>query len=616
MKTKLFLQLGLFTALFAACATSDDEELTSQQNQKRGMVKTEFTIAFPQNTTGVTRMSDDMVQLTAQTDLTKFRGINEIELYPFSAAAEDVKAGTTIPDRITLYGNTTGTVSPNGISGNENQIASSGALYTGSRSHLYQNVDIPIATKSFIFYGVAAGTDPAWEQGALTKVTADEATTLAGITFKPNSIFTGTSVGSNGTTIAEYMTAIAKTTTGTGVGAKAWKDTPNVGLRALYNNFISIKTGAWANVKAAVQKMYTNLEPKDGDNAETQAMKAAIRASIAPADGTANSYGVSQSGGTLSFAKDYDNYPADLHLPDGAAYLSWSVSGEKFDALTTNENTGMNTTPLSNFVHPASLYYFVKSDIKTSQKTKASYDNNDTWATITSDTNYEEGTEVTSKTRSIVIKDAVQYAVGRLDVKVKAAASVKDHADNVISLTKTVGETETNCFPITGVLIGGQKAVDFEFHQVSDADATKYTIYDSQVDDGGTRYLSSTQTTAIHTLVLETAAYTSDDDANAKVPIAIEFQNNSGEVFTGYQGEYIFPGCKFYLIGTLNPYKSEADTYKKAFMQDFTTTAELNIQSLANAHSTLPDMSVPSLELGLSIDMTWNPGVTYEVTIQ
>ena len=615
MKTKLFLQLGLLTALFAACATSDDEELTSQQNQKRGMVKAEFTIAFPQNTTGITRMSADMVQLNAQTDLTKFRGIKDIELYPFSATAENVTSSTTVSSRIVLYGNTTGTVSPDGISGNENEIASSNALYPGSRSHLYQNVDIPIGTKSFIFYGVASGDEQAWVQGSLTKVIAKEATTLAGITFKPNSIFTSSSLG-NGTTIAEYMTAIAKTTTGTGVGAKAWKDTPNVGLRALYNNFISIKTGAWANVKAAVQKMYTNLEPKDGDNAETRAMKEAIRASIAPADGSANLYGVSVNTTTkeLSFANIYDNYPAELHLPDGAAYIKWDAANNKFDALTTDENTGMNTTPLENFVTPASLYYFVKSNIVTSQEAKKSFNDTDTWTTITSATNYEDGAEVTSKTRSIAISAPVQYAVGRLDVKVKAnGATLSDNKGNVINLASGGG---TNYFPITGILIGGQKAVDFEFHQVSDADATKYTIYDSQVDDGGTRYLSSTQTTAIHTLVLETAAYTSDDDANAKVPIAIEFQNNSGEVFTGYQGEYIFPGCKFYLIGTLNPYKSEADTYKKAFMQDFTTTAELNIQSLANAHSTLPDMSVPSLELGLSIDMTWNPGVTYEVTIQ
>ena len=87
MKTKLFLQLGLVTTLFTACATSDDDELTSRQDQKRGMVKTEFTISFPQNTTGITRMSADMVQLNAQTNLSKFRGIKDIELYPFSAAA-------------------------------------------------------------------------------------------------------------------------------------------------------------------------------------------------------------------------------------------------------------------------------------------------------------------------------------------------------------------------------------------------------------------------------------------------------------------------------------------------------------------------------------------------
>ena len=492
MKTKFFFQLGLCAVLLTACATSDDEELNSQQNQKRGMVKAQFTIAFPQTTTrGATRLSPDIVQVpdASNEDKIPFRGIKGIELYPFSAVADDVKSTTAIPEsKIQLYGTNTTAVSKNGVSGAaDNEIAATGALYKTSSSHLYQNVDIPLETQSFIFYGEAKGSEEAYVQGKLNKNTAG-ATTLAGITFSLDPIFTASSVGSNGTAIAAYMTSIANTQVTTGTTSKAWKDTPNVGLRSLYENFTAIKTGAWANVKAAVQETYNKLEPRPGDNDETKAMKAAIRAKIAstPVENvTFTTDTDNKKIYTLSFSESYGNYPADLKLPDGAAYIQWDDTELAFKPMTSDQNIGFNTTPLSNFVYPASLYYFVKSNIKTSQEHKTAYEDTDTWADITG--TYTYGTKVDSKTRSIVITDPVQYGVGRLDVTVTCATSILDNKNNVIALTKTEGTgteaTTTSLFPITGILIGFSGMPNSGMgagRRILMADSTDYMEWDSE----------------------------------------------------------------------------------------------------------------------------------------
>lgn len=621
MKTKnyLFILATLFSAAIGFTACSSEDDLASSEQEERGVVKTEFTISFPQTTTGRTRQSADVVQAAAASNLTKFRGIKGIELYPFSVDASGVSGTTDVPAAITLYGGTTvgkagasGT-DPNTIAGYDattyTEETGLGSLYKESSAHLYKNVDIAIGTKSFIFYGEAAttSTQTAQQVGSLTKTVEAGNKTLGGITYSPTPIFTGDAVGSNGNTIAAYLTSIAQAET---EAHDKWLESAtagNVGLATLYDNFTKITAGSWTNVKAIVQRMYTNLAPKTEDTDKTVAMKNAIRTAIV----NKTTYGVhdDDGDGVLNFTEDYDNFPADLGLPDGAAQLTCNATTGVFSYIVTKEeNTGMNVTPLAHFAYPASLYYFVKSDIKTSKVAKESYSDTETWTTITDA--YADGTSVTSKTRSIVIKDKVQYAVGRLDVTVKSnGTSLLDgnsQSINTMSGTKPL-------FPVTGILVGMQKPVGWNFEQKG---GTSYTVYDNQVADGATRYLTTTESTAIHTLLLETNDATSGTDTNADVNIAVEFLNNSDKTIVGYNGQLILPNTKFYLLGTLHPWKGESPDIKRAFKQDYITTANLTVTSLANAHNTLPDLTVPSLSLGLSIDMEWKTGVTYDINIE
>lgn len=621
MKTKnyLFMLATLFSAAIGFTACSSEDDLASSEQEERGVVKTEFTISFPQTTTGRTRQSADVVQAAAASNLTKFRGIKGIILYPFSVDASGVSGTTDVPAAITLYGGTT--VGKAGASGTDhNTIAGYdattytpetglGSLYKESSAHLYKNVDIAIGTKSFIFYGEAAttNTQAAQQVGSLTKTVEAGDKTLDGITYSPTPIFTGAAVGSNGNTIAAYLTSIAQAKT---EANDKWLESAtagNVGLATLYDNFTKITAGSWTNVKAIVQRMYTNLAPKTEDTDKTVAMKNAIRTAIVN-----DTYGVSVNEGVLGFSESYGNFPADLGLPDGAAQLTCNATTGVFSYIVTKEeNTGMNVTPLAYFAYPASLYYFVKSDIKTSEVAKESYSDTETWTTITNA--YTDGASVTSKTRSIVIKDKVQYAVGRLDVTVKSSGtSLLD--GNSQSINTMSGANPL--FPVTGILVGMQKPVGWNFEQKG---GTSYTVYDNQVADGATRYLTTTESTAIHTLLLETNDATSGTDTNADVNIAVEFLNNSDKTIVGYNGQLILPKTKFYLLGTLHPWKDDYGTdpvIKRAFKQDYITTANLTVTSLANAHNTLPDLTVPSLSLGLSIDMEWKTGVTYDINIQ
>ena len=53
----------------------------------------------------------------------------------------------------------------------------------------------------------------------------------------------------------------------------------------------------------------------------------------------------------------------------------------------------------------------------------------------------------------------------------------------------------------------------------------------------------------------------------------------------------------------------------RVFVQDFTTKADFTINTLKNAYVTLPDLRASLLQLGLSVDLTWQTGMTFDVPL-
>lgn len=590
--------IALASATVVSCS-SDDSAEPGNPTFNGETVKTQFNIAI--NGSAVkTRQSSGTVQLD-QT-IASFRGIQDIVLIPYASATDRTsRLGSNIT-LTNLVKPSTATVS--------NEIPAS-TLVGNNNSVLYNDVAIPIGTSGFLFYGKAKGTD-GFADGWL-ETTVATAAESANIEFSHKQI-AATPTTTVGAAIAAYLTSIAAAADGDAAWYKC-ADTSNaseawysVGLGELYSKFITVRAASSANIQAMVQDLYTSL--KDNDDVVSKAIITKILTK-ATADAS----------GKLTFDSSLNGYPADNNLPDGAAAVAWSDASPAVATAVTTGASDLNIAAMSNFVYPASLYYFVNSGIKTADVSmEAEYaDTNTTWEAILA--KYGAKTSVSSSTLSVAIADQIQYAVGRLDTKVNklSAAAYYDRQGKAV-------EIPAAGFKFTGVLIGGQNKVDYQF--VPAVDNQNYVIYDKTINTTGASDVltASADAGTNYTLALQTAP-------NTKVKVAVEFENTSGKPFTGIDG-IIEPGCKFYLVAELDPANAEStsgDTGKRVFYQDYKTIVNFTIKpgkadenndgtadeigGFGNAYNVVPDLRNPKLELGLSVNLEWQAGLTFNVEL-
>ena len=552
-------------------------------------------------------MSEDVTQ--AQTSPT-FRGIDNISLIPFKVSEEGM--GNTVSrngDKNIVLPNTT-----------VNSLAKDQITGTGN-AHVYNDVSVPTGTNVFLFYGKAidatAGTpittaSDKFKYGTL-KAKGLDAGVLSGITFTPEPIAAtpSTTVGDK---IAAYLTSIANAKT---IDGKAWSAvTEDAGsgqgkaLATLYKNFISMTTGSSKNIQLAVQDLYTSLVGLKGQTAGNQGIIDAIKTAIKNA-----TYASASTENKLTFTDAISGYPEDNNLPDGAATLKWN--GSAFTA-TTNKSVlddGTSIAAMSSYVYPANLWYFVNTKINTDNAERnGDYVDGNSWETIL-DKYANKDASVQASTRSIALKNQIQYAVGRLDTKVTLASTLKDHTGAVVT-------PSTDGFPVKSILVGGQKAVDWQFQATTANGATQYTIYDKNVPSG---MAAKTGGSAVnHTLVLETIA-------NQPAYMVVELENNTGKDFAGHNGDIIKAGANFYMVAKLDPTNNMGEVTQpgsvkltKVFQQDYTTVANLTImensdtnhdKGLGAAYNVIPDLRTPALSIGMSVDLNWQSGLTFTIGI-
>ena len=588
-----------------ACSGSDDV-LTDTEEEHPTLgdgIKAQFTISIPTEAKGVTRQTSDIVN--ASQSITAFRGINFIKLYPsalepkdFSGGATDKIIGRNIAlTHLIIPGNTT-----------VNNYIPGQQLLSNSNSVLYGDVQLQIGTRTFLFYGMAIGKNKE-ANALLTTYTPndkfingflnqnhleDEITNVSDISFSPEPITTTSKSDAKRTAILAYLNSIA--------GATGWSASTNLGFKELYTSFTSMKAGSSTNLQIAIKDLYFALK----DNKDPVA--------IAICDKINNDTYVTIGDGTLVFKENIAGYPATTDfLPDGAAVLTWT--GSAFDYTVGKVSTSdMDVTSLESYVYPACLYYWGKSGILTSEKSeKELFDGTNTWAQIANATNYDKGKAITSKTRSVVLTEPVQYAVGRLDISVSASGTTL--SDKGISVN--AHHVDVSKLKLTGILIGGQKAVNWKFEPISSSGES--TIYDnievSNAAAGGLALQTNHDNVLNHTLVLESTGKEGTIEDNVKV--ALEFVNNDQD-FIGATG--IVPkGTKFYLVGELNAGNVASTEYNKTggkvFKQDFITRAKFSIASLQTAINTIPDLRNPQVELGLSVDLSWKTGIVFDINI-
>lgn len=633
---------------FSACSSSDEIVDNPDYNPVEGTVKTQFAIGITSQANANTRMSDATTQ--AQESPT-FRGMDKFILIPFETTP------TTTTNRLGSYI----TAGNNSIKGSEvttpTQELKGNANYT-----VFSDVIVPVRTKNFLFYGRAPrGTDVAtkFSKGYLTTSSAVESTTAfntpSSLTFTPTSILSGqddqdaggSSVGQN---LIALLTNVASAKATVSGSEKSWSSVTqaeNDLLFQAFRNFTSLKSGSSFNVQRTIQDLYILVNDLAGLSENPYALLAkAIQTAITTG---ANSHAITASGTTLSFPDDYNGYPADLNLPDGATHIAYEsgVFVDKMKAATGDTDQtgamGSKKTKYSTYAFPADLWYWKSTTLKASNEIEsANFTETQGWNTpttgILAQWYGDAFDEVSGSSKSIALVEPIDYAVGRLDLNIASlpAGPILDSRKNVMDFTETAANGGfKDAIQLTGVLIGYQQQVDWQFVPVT---GREYVIYDNNIPTSTTsspQVLGSKATGKNYTLVLQTPA-------DQVVNIALQFKNN-GPDFYGKNGELIPSDGTFYLSGGLDPKANTTTGYvsgsvDKVFIQDYHTDVTLTIkkggstddvkdpivdpeggvvdnpEGFQEATNTIPDLRTPQLELCFSVDLTWKQGLTFDVT--
>lgn len=357
--------------------------------------------------------------------------------------------------------------------------------------------------------------------------------------------------------------------------------------------------------------------------------------------------------GTLSYASTdtkYTNFPCEQGLPEGAALLTYdSNSGFSYVSngyIGSAAEGSKKNVGVKDITYPLPIVYFCNTPVKAGdeeiaksewQTTTSTWDSWDKWSTWAN--------QVKLSTRSIALRNNINYGVAGLVTTVKCATKqLEDNkAANISGESNQIITIPTDGFKVTGLIIGGQPSkvnwqfVD-EFTPASGSDRPN-VVYDNVTNNA---LASTNESSKIYTLVFDNWKSVTGSDTQEAVNVAIELENGDTE-FYGQEG-IIAAGQKFYLVGQLNPatatnsssfawpkYGTETDklpeSYKdrypvktgtsnnRVFIQDYTTTAKFTISSLKNAYVTIPDLRATKLQLGLSVDLTWQSGLTFNVPI-
>ena len=391
----------------------------------------------------------------------------------------------------------------------------------------------------------------------------------ADIQFSLTSIRESTEADADAQALATYMTKIANT--------EGWSTTDDPTLKSYYLDFVRIGSegvglisGAAANIKAFVAALRALLVAKGGD------LSNAIIEKIDATDISSNTY------------------PRTLGLPDGAAVIRWT--GEKFEVRTTS-TTLDNINGINRYTYPAELMFFVDSPIRTSAEevSKTVYqENTKTWSAFLNDY-YNGSNAVNTNTKAVAVENPMQYGVAKLDLTLTdMSATLKDAKDDVVTTNANMEN-----LPLKGVIIGGQHTVGFNMKpQGEQTDVDGRFIYDTNIIDGN----------KTSTLVLQSYD-------NEKVPVILEFENNTGNAFTGKDGT-VYKGARFYLIALIDPAGKGTGAYaNRVFTQDYTTTMSMSVASLANAYTCMPDLLAPRLEIGVQVVTKWIQATTTNVEL-
>ena len=632
----------LSTAGFVACSSSDDvTDAPVNPTYDGKSVKTQFAIniATP-GSKNQTRMTSDNTQMAGS----KFLGMQNIYLLPLTLESSGGPTSSTNVSSIIPLGS---------IGANNNNMHIDGSDNVEKDYKVYNDVNVAVGTNNFLFYGEGpSGTDmnSNFEKGKLT-ANVNGKSSVGNINFKPVQIAAQSTYSSIQDEFVSYLNGIVGASYNDGTTTTNWN---NMGdnltgdkavLKGAYDNFIKLKAGSAVAILASVQSLYNIVKPiSEKQSSNAKELAEAICTKILNTDGTNIKLKESSetSGPTYilsydSSEKNYTEFPETQGLPQGAMILEYSsTSGFSYKATSANIGTTDNNINVDNIVYPACIEYFVNTPLKATNSDEI------TWPTTAnswdSDNWNSWGNEVLPSTRTIALQNTINYGVSSLRTTIKAVTETgllednqKHFYSNLENQQVAVGEG----FTVTGILIGGQPA-QVEWNFLSSSDNFNKTVFDRSMPKGengnitviAKNYSNDNETSKpFYTLLLDNML--SGENATQKdVNFAIELKNTSNTDFYGVDG-VVAAGQKFYLVGKMSVGDSQAITFptdddyrfpgkgtKRIFVQDYTTNLNVTFKSLKNAYVTIPDLRASNLQLGLSVDLTWQSGLTYNVTIE
>ena len=343
------------------------------------------------------------------------------------------------------------------------------------------------------------------------------------------------------------------------------------------------------------------------------------------------------------------DYPHAFGIPVGAAQLAFDSTKDRFSYKNPNAplvNPNMTAFAPDKYYYPVELYYYVNSPIRTTDYASLAQANfaNTTawdgdWSGLTA-TWTPNGT-VSSSTRGVAVQYSLNYGVAMLETNVQYAADITSFQDNKAHVT---GDPSNNVFTslnlnLRGVLVGGQNPqVNWQFLRKDN------TLFDNVIYDDAPADVAVPSVKPNYTLVFDNYDSGATNGQN-DVYVALEFIN-MGDGFYG-RDNYIPTSGIFYLVGKLEaspagqtitwptnnqipplygvdgeevPAGKTAGQSKqipRVFIQDFVTKATFRIgeTSLQKAYLTIPDLRTAQMSLGLSVDLTWQSGYSYDIAL-
>ena len=564
---------------FTACSSDDEEILggneTTVDPGASGEVKTQITFSIPHAKTQ--RSTADYVQQ----DGTTFNGMEKIYLLPFTNLSGDyVQASSTLAGNQQNLGN----------------IANSG-LTDGVET--YSNVTLPYGDVAFLLYGESPSSAKK-NQLTASYIAAPLAisSTPADITFSLTNI-------DEPAGLADFSTALRNLRADVqDVKAKAEAEAATATNDAVYQVVDNLVAGGASSVAEAQMSYLLNALSTAANSPSSATSPSDYKTAI---DNLIAEIATAQTAVT-TFYRSYGDMPKAVYTFD------WSASGAS-DAATMDEDIIATGSQLS---YPTSLYYMTNAfpiDYTSGSVAGTNWGSDGLWTSGARAT-------ISAATTQIALNKTVNYAVGRLDVKVKASAEVLK-----ANAAEGTGDTDVNvanegapAFTLTGVVVGGQPAqVGWDF--TNTATDWKNMVYDAEVVAAAANiaYAADFSGVAVSSYVLGLPTQVVTTASQAVVNIALEITNN-GPAFYGKavngQPAIIPSGATFYLVGQLDPYTTGGSAPNQVFASDYYTTANLNISSLKNAYATLPDLTSTQLEFSLKVDLTWQQGIVINEDIE